>query len=155
MSSVNMVILIGNIGRDPELRHTQGGMAVCNLSVATNEKWKDKDGTTQERTEWSRVVVWGNTAEACAKYLKKGRSVYVKGRLQTREWEDKEGVKRYSTDIFAQDVQFLGGQSGIGRGENEPPPFSDDDAPAQRGGGFQTDASGAGGGRPPDDDVPF
>jgi single-strand DNA-binding protein len=142
---VNKAIVIGNIGKDPEVNHTQGGQAVCNLSVATNERWKDKNGVDQERTEWHRVVVWGKSAEACAKYLKKGRMVYVEGRLQTREWEDKEGIKRYSTEIFAQDVQFLGGAGGAGgRGDNEPPPYSDDDAP-----------SGGGGSRQSDDDVPF
>ena len=110
MSSVNKVILIGHLGADPELKQTQGNRAVCNLSLATNEVFKDKSGARQERTEWHRVTVWGEQAESCAKYLGKGRSVYVEGRLQTRSWEDKDGKKRYSTDVVADRVVFLGGQ---------------------------------------------
>ena len=109
MASVNRVTLIGNLGRDPELRYTQSGQAVTNFSVATNEKWKDKDGQLQERTEWHRINVWGKSAENCAQYLSKGRSVYIEGRLQTRDWEDREGNKRQTTEVVAQRVQFLGG----------------------------------------------
>ena len=108
MASVNKVILVGNLGRDPELRYTQGGSAVTNFTLATNEKWRDKDGNNQERTEWHRVVVWGRQAETCAEYLAKGRQVYLEGRLQTRQWEDKEGNKRWTTEVVAQRVQFLG-----------------------------------------------
>ena len=135
MASVNKVILIGNLGRDPELRYTQGGQGVANFTLATNERWRDKDGNNQERTEWHRIVVWGKTAENCAQYLQKGRSVYVEGRLQTREWEDKEGAKRQTTEIVAQNVTFLGGRDGAGRGgggggapagDPSPPPAGDD-----------------------------
>lgn len=112
MSSVNRVMIIGNLGQDPEVRETQNGQAVCNLSVATNESWSDKHGERQERVEWHRVVCWGAVAEACGRYLEKGRQVYVEGRLETREWEDKDGIKRYTTEIIAQNVQFLGGGSG-------------------------------------------
>ena len=108
MASVNKVILIGNLGRDPEIRYTQGGQAVANFTLATNERWRDKEGQNQERTEWHRIVVWGKQAENCAKYLAKGRSCYIEGRLQTREWEDKEGNKRQTTEIVAQNVTFLG-----------------------------------------------
>src|SRR5262245_26825952 len=94
MASVNKVILIGNLGRDPELRYTPGGQAVANFTLATNERFSSKDGEKQERTEWHRIVAWGRTGELCAQYLSKGRSVYIEGRLQTREWEDKEGQKR-------------------------------------------------------------
>lgn len=112
MASVNKVIVIGNLGDDPEKRVTGSGQAVTTLRIATNERWTDKAGQKQERTEWHRVVVWGPQAENCAQYLAKGRQVYVEGRLQTRQWDDKEGVKRYTTEIVAQRVQFLGGKGG-------------------------------------------
>ena len=112
--SVNKVILVGNLGRDPEMRHTQQGRAVANFTIATNERWKDRDGQQQERTEWHRIVVWDRLAEICVEYLSKGRQVYIEGRLQTREWEDKEGNKRYTTEIVASTMQMLGrrGESG-------------------------------------------
>ncbi len=108
MASVNKVILIGNLGRDPELRYTQSGQAVTNFSLATTDRFSNKSGEREERTEWHRVVAWARTAELCAQYLSKGRAVYVEGRLQTREWEDKEGQKRRTTEVVAQTVQFLG-----------------------------------------------
>jgi single-strand DNA-binding protein len=120
MASVNRVILIGNLGRDPELRYTRDGQGVTNFSVATNERWRDKEGNNQERTEWHRVVVWGKQAENCAQYLQKGRSVYIEGRLQTRDWEDREGSKRQTTEIVAQTVQFLGGRGEGPRTSAEP-----------------------------------
>jgi len=114
-AGVNKAILIGNLGRDPELRHTQSGQPVCNFSVATSESWNRKDGSgREERTEWHRIVVWGRTAEMCAQYLSKGRTVYIEGRLQTREWENREGQKQRSTEVVAQTVQFLGGPRGGG-----------------------------------------
>ncbi len=112
MGSVNKVILIGNLGRDPELRYTQGGQAVANFTLATSERFANKSGEQQERTEWHRIVAWGKTGELCAQYLSKGRSVYIEGRLQTREWEDKEGHKRSTTEIVAQNVTFLGPRTG-------------------------------------------
>jgi len=122
MASVNRVTLIGNLGRDPELRYTKDGQGVANFTLATNEKWRDKQGNTQEQTEWHRIVVWGKQGETCAQYLQKGRSVYVEGRLQTRDWEDKDGNKRQTTEIVAQRVQFLGGRGeGAPRGSSEPP----------------------------------
>ena len=139
MASVNKVILLGNLGRDPETRYTTGGDAVCNLSIATSEQWKDKNGEKQERTEWHRVVLFGRQAEIAGEYLKKGRSVYVEGRLQTRKWQDKEGADRYSTEIVADRVQFVGGGSGGGGG----------------GGGFddaQLEVPSSSGN---DDDIPF
>ena len=141
MAGVNKVILIGNLGRDPELRYTQGGQPVANFSVATSESWNDKNsGERVERTEWHKVVVWGRTAELCAKYLAKGRTVYLEGRLQTREWEDKEGNKRWTTEVNAQTVQFLGGPRGDrgdaggpsgpdGPGPSGGPPGGDDGIP--------------------------
>ncbi len=140
MASVNKVILIGNLGRDPELRYTQGGQAVTNLNIATSESFTDREGQRQERTEWHRVVVWGKQGENCAQYLSKGRSVYVEGRLETREWEDRDGNKRYTTEIKAQRVQFLGPRDGGG---------------ARDGGGPSRDAGGSSAGPPPEDDVPF
>ena len=156
--SVNKVILIGNLGRDPEVRYTPSGAAVANFTVATNEAWTDKSGQKQERTEWHRVVVWGKAAENCGEYLSKGRSVYVEGRLQTREWTNKEGAKQYTTEVVANQVVFLSGgdRSGQGRGggrgasgggpgggeEIGPPPTSFDEA-------------GSSGGKPAEDDIPF
>lgn len=108
MASINKVILIGNLGRDPELRSTGSGQAVCEFSLATSEKYRDRDGQNQERTEWHRIVVWGPQAESAAKYLTKGRTVYIEGRLQYRDWTDKEGNKRTTTEIVANTLQFLG-----------------------------------------------
>jgi len=105
--NVNKAILVGNLTKDPEVKYTNSGAAVCNFSVATNEKWKGKDGTKQERTEYHRIVAWEKTAELCGEFLSKGRSVYIEGRIQTRDWEDKDGNKRYTTEIVAQSVQFL------------------------------------------------
>lgn len=142
MASVNKVILIGNLGRDPELRYTQGGQAVANFTLATTERFTGRDGgERQERTEWHRITAWGRTAELCAQYLSKGRSVYVEGRLQTREWEDKEGQKRRTTEIVALSVQFLGGREGGGGGGGARPPSAA--------------ASGDEEGPPPSDDIPF
>jgi single-strand DNA-binding protein len=154
---VNKVILVGNLGADPDMRYTPSGQGVCELRVATSESWNDKNGQRQERTEWHRIVVWGKRAEVCSKYLSKGRQVYVEGRIQTRSYDDKDGNKRYITEIIAADVQFLGGGGreggagggggGGGRGRDDgPPPPSDGDF----GGGY-----GGGGGGGPDDDIPF
>ena len=132
--SVNKAIIVGNLGRDPEVRYTQAGQAVCNFSVATNERWRDKSGNDQEQTEWHRVVTWGKLAEICGEHLAKGRTVYVEGRLQTREWTDKQGEKKFSTEVVARDVQFLdrgGRQGGADRGPPDddlgPPPRPDED----------------------------
>jgi single-strand DNA-binding protein len=111
MGSVNKVIILGNLGADPELKYTPGGKAVCNLRIATTEAWKDKAGAKQEKTEWHRVTVWDKQGESCGKYLKKGRSVYVEGRLQTRSYE-KEGQKHYATDVVADNVVFIGAADG-------------------------------------------
>lgn len=130
MAGVNKVILIGNLGADPELRYTSGGAAVADLRIATSRKFQTKDGTSKEDTQWHKVVVWGKQAEHCKEYLAKGRSAYIEGRLQTRQWEDKDGNKRWTTEIVAQQVQFLGGKGGGGGGGfDEPPPPGDGDAP--------------------------
>jgi single-strand DNA-binding protein len=135
---INKAILIGNLGRDPELRYTQNGQAVANFTLATNESWTDKSGEKVERTEWHRIVAWGKVGELCAQYLSKGRTVYVEGRIQTREWEDKDGNKRSTTEINAQNVQFLGGI----RGEADAGPQSS---------GPPSDGAPSGAG----DDIPF
>jgi len=116
MASVNKVILIGNLGRDPETRYTTGGDAVTNLRIATTETWKDKAGEKQEKTEWHSVVLFGRQAEVAGEYLKKGRSVYIEGRLQTRKYTDKEGVEKYATEVVGDRMQLLGGREGGGGG---------------------------------------
>ncbi len=117
--SVNKVILLGRLGQDPELKYTPGGSAVCNFSLATTEAWTDKQGQKQEKTEWHRVVVWGKLAELCNQYLAKGRQAFLEGRLQTRSWDDKEGHKRYTTEILASTVQFIGGATASGPNANQ------------------------------------
>lgn len=106
--SLNRVMLIGRLGNNPEMRYTGSGMAVANFNIATSENWNDKNGQKQERTEWHKIVVWGKLAELCGQYLSKGRQCYVEGRLQTRQWDDKDGNKRYTTEVVASQVQFLG-----------------------------------------------
>jgi len=142
--SVNKAILIGRLGRDPEVRYLPSGQAMAKFSVATSESYTDRNQTKQERTDWHNIVVWGKQAELCGQYLKKGREVYIEGRISTRSYEAKDGSgKRYTTDIVAQRVQFLGGRPG-GAGSEEPPESS---------GG-----SGGGGESPPpmdDEDIPF
>lgn len=127
--SVNKAIIVGRLGADPEIRFTQSGAGVTNFNVATDTVWKDKEGQRQTRTEWHRIVVWGPQAEPCSKYLNKGREVYVEGEIQTRSWEDKEGNKRWTTEIRARDVKFLGsprsdqgggGGSDVGPGPSGP-----------------------------------
>ena len=159
MASVNKVILLGNLGRDPETRYTTGGDAVTNLNIATSEQWKDKSGEKQERTEWHRVVLFGRQAEVAGEFLKKGRSVYIEGRLQTRKYTDKDGVEKYSTEIVANRMQLLGSGRDSNGGDAE---FS------SGGGGARREPSAAaaspgnkGGGTAKknvddfDDDIPF
>ncbi len=136
MASVNKAILIGNLGADPELRYTPGGQAVANFSMATTEKFKNKEGEQQERTEWHNIVCWSRTAEIANEYLKKGSPVYIEGRIQYRSYDDKEGIKRYRTDIVAQRLQLLGSRGQAERAVSEPPvtpepkaPSDDDDLP--------------------------
>ena len=149
---VNKVMLIGHLGRDPEVRYSASGQAVANITLATSESWKDKNtGDKQERTEWHRVVFFGRLAEIAGEYLKKGMQIYVGGRLQTRKWQDKEGNDRYTTEIVAADMQMLGSRSGAGA-----PDDLGQEAPAEAG-------SGARGGSAKtadmveefDDDIPF
>ena len=156
MSSVNKVIIIGRLGQDPDVKSTQSGQSVCNLSVATDESWTDKSGTKQEKTEWHRVVVWGRTAELCGEYLTKGRLVYVEGRLETREWADKDNNRRFSTEIKADRVQFLdSGASSGDRGDSAPTERRETrGVPARE--SVRSVASGPqGGSKFDDDDLPF
>lgn len=173
MASLNKVFLIGNLGADPEVRYTASGTAVANFRIATSETWNDKNNERQERTEWHRIVVWGRTAEICGEYLRKGRSVHIEGRIQSREWEDKEGQKRFTTEIVAQNVTFLGsrgdggggaygqggGYAGASGGGGYGATHSGTGAPAGGGGygggaGPRGGGSGAGGFGDPNDDVP-
>ena len=134
---VNKVMLIGHLGADPELRYTPSGAAVANFRMATSETWTDANGEKQERTEWHSIVAWRKLAEICGEYLKKGSQVYIEGRLQTRSWEGQDGVKRYSTEVVARDMQMLGGKPGGAAAapeayEESPPPEvpeEDDDLP--------------------------
>ena len=144
MGSVNKVILVGNLGRDAELRYTPGGAAVATISMATTEVWNDKAGQRQEKTEWHRVVLWGKSAESLTEYLTKGKQIYVEGRLQTRQWDDKDGNKRYTTEIRGDRVVLLGGG---GRGGTT----------ADRGDAIGAHASGPDPSAEPltDDDIPF
>ena len=154
MGSVNKVILIGNLGADPELKYTPSSRPLCNLRIATTEVFKDKSGQRQEKTEWHRVTVWGDQAENCNKYLAKGRSVYIEGRLQTRSY-DKDGQKHYATDIVADRVVFLGsggGGGGGGEGRGKPGGFS---GRGESGPSDEMGESGPASGPPSDDDIPF
>jgi len=150
MASVNKVILVGNLGRDPETRYNPEGGAISNISVATTDTWKDKtSGEKQERTEWHRVVFFGRLAEIAGEYLKKGSQVYVEGRLQTRKWTDKEGQDRYTTEIVADRMQMLGSRQGQGdAGTREAPPERGEAKPAAV-------KKPAGGMAEMDDDIPF
>jgi single-strand DNA-binding protein len=167
MASVNKVILLGNLGRDPETRYTTGGDAVTNLRIATTETWKDKSGEKQEKTEWHSVVLFGRQAEIAGEYLKKGRSVYIEGRLQTRKYTDKEGVEKYSTEIVGDRMQLLGGGRDAGGGGGGEAEFASS-GPATTGGRRESGSGGsAGGGNARsggapkknvddfDDDIPF
>jgi single-strand DNA-binding protein len=159
MASINKVIIIGNLGRDPETRYMPDGGAITNISVATTDKWKDKNGEMQEKTEWHRVAFFGKLAEIAGEYLKKGSQVYVEGRLQTRKWQDKDGQDKYTTEIVANQMQMLGSRQGMGGGGASAEPREStaaESAPAR---------SGAGGGKPAaksggkfddfEDDIPF
>lgn len=172
MAAVNKVILVGNLGRDPEVRYSPNGGAICNVSLATTRSWKDKaTGEKREETEWHRVVFYDRLAEIAGEYLKKGRSVYVEGRLKTRKWTDKEGQERYTTEIIAEEMQMLGSREGAGG--DYPRESSGGRGRGSSGGGYGGGSSGAGGADargqgsrnapvggddpfgPMDDDIPF
>ncbi len=159
MASINKVMLIGNLGKDPEIRYMPSGDAIANLTLATTENWKDKAGEKQEKTEWHRVSMFGRLAEIAGEYLKKGSSVYIEGKLQTRKWQDKEGNDRYTTEIVANEMKMLGGRASGGdtgmdktsttssAGESRPAPPSANATPAKPAGGSGFDDM--------EDDIPF
>jgi single-strand DNA-binding protein len=141
MAGVNKVILVGRLGRDPEVRYTADGTAVANFTMATSKEWKDKQtGEKKERTEWHKVVAWRKLGEICGEYLSKGKQVYIEGSLQTREWQDKDGNRRWTTEIVADQMQMLG-SPGQGPSYEEGPTYED--------------RGGPGGGQPTEDDIPF
>jgi single-strand DNA-binding protein len=142
VGSVNKVILVGNLGKDPEVRQTQSGSAVATFSIATNESWNNREGQREERTEWHRVVVFGKLADICGQYLKKGKQVYIEGRLQTRSWDDREGNKKYTTEIVASNMTMLG-RAGEGPSDSYAPPIEEER--------FSGGASSG----PEEDDIPF
>jgi len=154
--SVNKVILVGRLGRDPETRYTGGGQAVANFSVATDETYKDRNGERQKRTEWHKIVVWGKQAEIAQQYLKKGSLVFIEGRIQSREWQDKEGQKRTSFEIVANNFRMLGGRSDSGGGASRGG-GGEEEFGAPQGGHEEPMGGGGGGGGPEisDEDIPF
>ena len=161
---INKVILVGNLGQDPELRYTGSGTAVCNMRIATSESYKDREGNQVENTEWHTVVAWARLAEICGEYLKKGRQVYIEGSLQTRQWDDKDGNTRYSTEIKAREMQMLGGRDdnysrGNGGDEYDQSPRPQRQQSNNGGGSRPQQPANAGGGDnytfEPDDDLPF
>lgn len=163
MASVNKVILVGNLGRDPEMRYMPSGDALASFSIATTDSWKDKSGQKQERTEWHRISMFGKLAEIAGEYLKKGSSVYIEGRLQTRKWQDKDGNERYTTEIVADRMQMLGGRGGgnayevmddEGQGY-APPPSGPAQAPASKPQAPAGKPAGGSGFDDFDDDIPF
>ena len=162
MAGVNKVILVGNLGQDPEIRYTQNGTAVCNFTVATTEAYTPRDGgQREERTEWHRIVAWARLAEICGEYLSKGKQVYIEGRLQTRSWEDREGNKRTTTEIVATQMQMLGAPQPGGRPASQGHQREDKPPAGRRDVSRDDDDSGespssSGSDRPaPDDDIPF
>ncbi|MBN2426738.1 MAG: single-stranded DNA-binding protein [Deltaproteobacteria bacterium] len=149
--SVNKVILVGRLGKDPELRYTTSGTPVANFTLATSERFKDRNGEQQERTEWHNIVVWRNLAEICGKYLKKGKQIYAEGKIQTRSYDDRDGNKRYITEIVLDQMQMLGRAGEDDNQRSYEPPLPDE--PPQSGGGSYNGSS-----EPPfnpDDDIPF
>ena len=162
MASVNKVILVGNLGRDPETRYMPDGAAITNISIATTATWKDKSGEKQEQTEWHRVAFFGKLAEIAGEYLKKGSQVYVEGKLRTRKWQDKDGVEKYTTEVLADSMQMLGSRQGMGGGDGGSGggdyPGSTSRPPAGAGSSSAKPAASKGGAAKfddMDDDIPF
>lgn len=155
---VNKVILVGNLGQDPEIRYTASQMPICNMRVATAERRKGQDGEWAEHTEWHTVVAFGKQAENCGKFLQKGRQVYIEGRIQTRKWQDKEGNNRYSTEVIANTIEFLGGRGGQSESSGDSyggSNFGGGGSDSSYGGGFEPSSGGGSGISLDDDDIPF
>ena len=162
MAGINKAIIVGNLGRDPEVRYASNGSAIASITVATSEQWKDKNtGEKQERTEWHRISAFGRLAEIMGEYLKKGSQVYIEGRIQTRKWQDQSGQDRYTTEIIANEMQMLGNRGGASMGSNMPEPDFNQDAPkaAPSSSGPSSSASAPSAAPAPsndfDDDIPF
>lgn len=157
MASVNKVILIGNLGKDPEVRHLEGGIAVARFPIATSETFKDKSGQKQERTEWHNIVVWRGLAEVAEKYLRKGNSVYIEGKLRTNNYQDKEGIQRYSTEIVADNMTMLGGRNDAGSSGEGGGHYQASSAPASSSSGGNAGSTGNASAFQNDepDDLPF
>ena len=151
MAGVNKVILVGNLGRDPEVRYTKSGQAVASFSIATSESWKGKDGNREEKTEWHRIVAWGKLGEICGEYLSKGKQVYIEGRLQTRDWDDKDGNKRSTTEIVAGTMTMLGQAGGGGNQDYSNGPSGASSSSS----GSSTSSDSSSGDDFEDDDIPF
>jgi single-strand DNA-binding protein len=157
MAGVNKAILIGNLGKDPQLDYTQSGTARCRFSVATTEQYKDRDGQKQEKTEWHNIVLWGRVAEIAGEYLKKGRTVYIEGRIQTRQYDDNDGNTKYITEIVGQTMQMVGGRASGGQQGGTPPPDEPEYGQASGGQGSGGQSAPSSQSSPPDDDddLPF
>ncbi len=154
--SLNKVLLLGNLGRDPEVRYTASGKAVATFTLATSSKWRDQDGNDQERTEWHRVVAWGRLGEVCGEYLSKGKQVFIEGRIQTRDWEDQDGNRRTTVEIIANDMIMLGGSGGTqGRDYEERPRSQTPSRPRSGDSGTRRGDDSRHGPPPPEDDIPF
>ena len=152
MAGVNKAILVGNLGRDPEVRYTPNGLAVANFNIATSETFTNKSGERETRTEWHRIVAFGKLGEICGEYLAKGRQVYIEGRIQTRDWEDKDGIRRYTTEIVASQMQMLGTKESAGTGKQS---FDTRDSGDTRDTGMQENMPGPPFPENQDDDIPF
>ena len=163
MSSLNKVLLIGNLGKDPEIRYTQNGQAVASFSLATSESWTDQNGNKQDRTEWHNIVAWGKLADLSQRFLAKGRQIYIEGRIQSRDWTDQNQVKRRTTEIIATSIVFLGNRAGQGGSYDAPPPYGAAAQPsAANSSSYGQDYSGQGDAEQPfgdagitDSDIPF
>ena len=153
--SLNKVLLLGNLGRDPEVRYTASGKAVATFTIATSQRWKDQDGNDQERTEWHRVVAWGRLGEICGEYLSKGKQVFIEGRIQSRDWEDQEGVKRTTVEIVASDMIMLGGGSSPEGRANDEGRRRQAPTPARRDQPQSSKSGAASYPPPPEDEIPF
>ncbi|MEW6533498.1 MAG: single-stranded DNA-binding protein [Thermodesulfobacteriota bacterium] len=152
--SMNKVLLLGNLGKDPEVRYTAAGRAVATFTLATSQRWKDQEGNDQERTEWHRVVAWGRLGEVCGEYLSKGKQVFIEGRIQTRDWEDQDGNKRTTVEIIAQDMIMLGGPGPAGQSDRESAPRGEA-RPQRQAPGSRREPERRYEPPPPEDDIPF
>lgn len=153
--SLNKVLLLGNVGKDPEVRYTASGKAVATFSLATSQRWKDQEGNEQEKTEWHRIVAWGRLGEICGEFLSKGKQVFVEGRIQSREWEDQDGNKRVTVEIIANDMILLGGAGGSSRGQDEGFGRNVSSGSSQSPAKPKSETRGPLTPPPPDDDIPF